>query len=76
VTAPLRTFEEAAAILSIPASTLKKAVTARRIPHTRIGRHIRFTDDDIARIVAMHHVDTGPTARAVERRARLRSATG
>lgn len=48
------TYQEAAAELSLPVSWLQKKVAARQIPHRRYGRHVRFADDDIAAIRALH----------------------
>lgn len=49
-----RTYEEAAAELNLPKSWLQKKAQAHLIPHTRYGRHVRFTDADIAAIRALH----------------------
>jgi len=49
---PLLDIPQAAAALHIPENTLRKAVSARRVPHTRIGKHVRFTTHHIAAIVA------------------------
>lgn len=49
---PLRTIDQAAEWLGIPAHTLRKLVSARSVPHTRIGRHVRFSADHLAAIVA------------------------
>lgn len=73
MTAPLKDFAEAAAWLGVGEHTVRKAVAARRYPHTRVGRHVRFSETDLEQIVALGHVDVGPTARAAEARARLRS---
>lgn len=49
--APLKDIEQAAAWLGIPAETLKKRVAAREVPHTRIGKHVRFAEHHLAAIV-------------------------
>jgi excisionase family DNA binding protein len=41
VAEPLRNIAEAAEFLGIPEKTLRDKVTARLVPHTRIGRHVR-----------------------------------
>ena len=40
-------FAEAAKKLRISESTLRKWVAKRRVQHHRLGRLVRFTDDDI-----------------------------
>ncbi|WP_448058739.1 helix-turn-helix domain-containing protein [Cellulomonas hominis] len=47
----LLTIEDAAHVLSIPATTLAKMVTARQVPCTRVGKHVRFTPGHIAAII-------------------------
>jgi excisionase family DNA binding protein len=49
---PLRDIAEAAAWLSVSPSWLQKRVSARLVPHTRIGKHVRFTQDHLDQIVA------------------------
>ncbi len=58
----LRTIEEAAAYLNIPAATLRDKVTARRVPFTRIGRHVRFSPDHLAGIIAAGETATRASA--------------
>lgn len=48
----LYSIREAAEVLNVPVSWLRDKVTARRVPHTRLGRHVRFTDAHLADIVA------------------------
>lgn len=48
----LLTIAEAAELLNIPFTTLRDKVTNRVVPFTRIGRHVRFTADHIAAIIA------------------------
>lgn len=55
MTAPpsrLLTIAEAAEYLNIPTTTLRDKVTQRAVPFTRIGRHVRFTADHLAAIIA------------------------
>lgn len=61
---PLYTLGEAAERLRVSPSWLKKRVSARAIPHTRIGRHIRFTDDHLAQIAASGEQEAVPFRRA------------
>lgn len=49
-----RTYEQAAEELNLPVSWLQAKAQARQIPHTRYGRHVRFTDADLSAIRAMH----------------------
>lgn len=48
----LLNIAEAAAYLNIPAATLRGKVTQRKVPFTRIGRHVRFTPQHLAAIIA------------------------
>ena len=43
------TVDEAAKLLQVCRRTLLKLVSARDIPHLRVGRQIRFTPDHIAK---------------------------
>ncbi len=45
------TAAEAAGILKVRESWLKTKAAARLIPCTFIGKHLRFSDDDIAEIM-------------------------
>jgi excisionase family DNA binding protein len=49
--AQLYTPAEAAEILRIRESWLRDKASARAIPCTFIGKHLRFSDDDLAQIV-------------------------
>lgn len=49
----LYSIEEAAQILNVPRSWLRDKVTARAVPHTRLGRHVRLTDAHLAAIIAI-----------------------
>ncbi|MFD4644727.1 helix-turn-helix domain-containing protein [Streptomyces sp. NPDC058441] len=49
--ARLFTAEQAAQVLQVPPSWLRKKAAAGAIPHTRIGRHLRFSDRDLQRLV-------------------------
>jgi excisionase family DNA binding protein len=49
----LHTPEQAAVLLQVPASWLRKKAAAHLVPHTRIGRHLRFSDADLTAII--HH---------------------
>ncbi|WP_329433197.1 helix-turn-helix domain-containing protein [Streptomyces sp. NBC_01280] len=57
--ARLFTAEQAAQVLQVPPSWLRKKAAAGAIPHTRIGRHLRFSDRDLQRLVAAGQ--RGPT---------------
>ncbi len=50
--APLLGIAEAAALLNVPESWLRKKVSARLVPYTRLGRHVRFTAEHLDQIVA------------------------
>nr|WP_241265591.1 helix-turn-helix domain-containing protein [Streptomyces boncukensis] len=47
----LFTFEQVAERFSVPESTLRYWVQARSIRHTRIGRHVRFSAEDLDAII-------------------------
>ena len=51
MTGELHTAAEAAGILKVRESWLKAKASARLIPCTFVGKHLRFSDDDIANIV-------------------------
>ena len=48
----LYSIDEAAEVLNVPRTWLRDKVTAGAVPHTRLGRHVRFTDAHLAQIVA------------------------
>lgn len=47
----LFTAEQAAQVLQVPPSWLRKKAAAGAIPHTRIGRHLRFSERDLQRLI-------------------------
>ncbi|MFF1691579.1 MULTISPECIES: helix-turn-helix domain-containing protein [unclassified Streptomyces] len=55
----LFTAEQAARELQVPPSWLRKKAAAGAIPHTRIGRHLRFSTSDLRRLIAAGQ--RGPT---------------
>lgn len=63
----LRSIPEAAAELNVPERWLRDKVTARAVPFTRLGKHVRFTEAHLAQIVA-----AGEQAPQVSRRRRSR----
>lgn len=46
----LITQDELAALLRVPKGWVVKAVTAREIPFTRVGRHVRFSRENVRAI--------------------------
>ncbi|WP_204366627.1 helix-turn-helix domain-containing protein [Nocardiopsis prasina] len=60
----LFTPAEAADKLKVPESWLRKKATARQVPCTFIGKHLRFSSEDLAEIIRDGHRDpvTGPSA--------------
>lgn len=46
------TPEEAAEFLRTTATALRAQVSRKQIPHTRVGKYVRFSADDIAQILA------------------------
>jgi hypothetical protein len=51
MTGELHTVAEAAGILKVRESWLKTKASARLIPCTFVGKHLRFSYDDIAEIM-------------------------
>ena len=51
MTGELHTVAETAQILKVRESWLKTKATARLVPCTFVGKHLRFSDDDIAEIM-------------------------
>ena len=52
-TAPLLyTAAQSAALLQVSPSWLRKKATARAIPCTFVGKHLRFSANDLASIIA------------------------
>jgi excisionase family DNA binding protein len=47
----LFTISEAAALLNVPDGWLRKKVSARDVPHTRLGKHVRFTPEHLRAVI-------------------------
>ncbi len=47
----LLTIPEAARVLAVPESWLRERVRLRRVPHRRLGKHVRFSSTDLEQIV-------------------------
>lgn len=60
----LYTITEAAILLHVPEGWLRKKVTAVLVPHTRLGKHVRFTADHLRRIVTDGAVEPPVSATA------------
>lgn len=54
----IHTYEEAAEKLRVPETWLRKHIS--RLPHSKKGRVVTFSDSDLERIDALHHYE--PTA--------------
>ncbi|MFF9894910.1 helix-turn-helix domain-containing protein [Streptomyces longispororuber] len=56
------TYPEAAKILRVEERWLRRNI--KRLPHSRKGRSVTFSDEDLDRIDALHHHEptTGPLA--------------
>ncbi|MET9100006.1 helix-turn-helix domain-containing protein [Streptomyces antibioticus] len=61
---PRHTYPEAAEILRVEESWLRRHI--KRLPHSKKGRVVTFSDADLERIDALHHHEptTGPLAAA------------
>jgi excisionase family DNA binding protein len=60
----LLTIPEAARVLAVPESWLRERVRLRRIPHRRLGKHVRFSATDLEQIVARAAQQIAPTRRS------------
>ena len=49
---PLRNYDEAAAWLGVARSWLEAEVQAGRVSHTRLGKHVRFTQEHLDELIA------------------------
>ncbi|WP_150241521.1 helix-turn-helix domain-containing protein [Nocardiopsis quinghaiensis] len=47
----LLTIPEVARVLAVPQSWLREKVRLRKVPHRRLGKHVRFSSQDLERIV-------------------------
>lgn len=47
MTSPLLTAVQAAELLSVPPSWLMAQARARKVPHVRLGRYVRFREDEL-----------------------------
>lgn len=66
----LRDIEAAAEWLGIPKKTLQNYVTARTVPFSRVGKHVRFSQAHLDAIVAAGEqpVITAPAQLGLARR--------
>lgn len=71
--------EQLAEVLGVPVSWVRNAITARSIPHRRVGRHVRFAPEDVADLKAQIFepaiTDTPSRTATRVRRASTRRAT-
>lgn len=49
---PLLTPDELAALLKVPPTWVRDKITARKIPFTKVGRHVRFAPHHVTQIIA------------------------
>lgn len=54
----LHTPAEAAELLAVPESWLRRKASRRSIPCTFVGKHLRFTSNDLDEIIRSGHRDT------------------
>ena len=54
------TYEQAAAQLGMSVAWLRKQVAADLVPHTRLGRAVRFTAEQLAAILSSRAVEPPP----------------
>jgi excisionase family DNA binding protein len=60
----LFTISEAAALLNVPEGWLRKKVSAREVPHTRLGKHVRFTSGHLCEVIAAGESTSCPSTPA------------
>lgn len=69
------TIAEAATVLRVPEGWLRKKITAGLVPHTRLGKHVRFTAGQLELILdqGATHAKSPPQPRTsgISPRARL-----
>lgn len=58
----LFTIPEAANILKVPEGWLRKKVSARVVVCTRLGKHVRFTHDQLLELIAANESPVEATA--------------
>lgn len=73
---PYKDIDEYAVLLGVPRSWVRDKVTAREIQFRKVGRHVRFTEADIAanEDAWLQPVSTTPSLRLVRGRAAERSS--
>lgn len=54
---PLIDATEAARLLGVPATWLLAQARARKVPHQRLGRYVRFDPDELIRWVEQNRID-------------------
>lgn len=60
---PLLDAEQAAALLNVRPSWVRDATRAGRLPHIRVGRHLRYTRPMLEQWAAGHRIDDAASAR-------------
>jgi excisionase family DNA binding protein len=56
MTPALLTYRDLAKILRIHPGTLRAWVARKTVPHTKIGRAVRFTEAQVAEMIRTHEV--------------------
>jgi len=54
---PLIDATEAARLLGVPPTWLLAQARARKVPHQRLGRYVRFDPDELVRWVEQNRID-------------------
>lgn len=60
----LFTFTETAQMTALPESWLRKAVSERRIPFRKVGKHVRFSAADIDALIEQTAIAPAVSPRA------------
>ncbi|GAA1904494.1 helix-turn-helix domain-containing protein [Streptantibioticus ferralitis] len=63
----LHSYPEAAAALKVDESWLRRHI--KKLPHTKLGGRVLFTDSDLRRIIDLFHQEPGPGIRPTAIRA-------
>ncbi|MCY9786982.1 helix-turn-helix domain-containing protein [Nocardiopsis sp. EMB25] len=64
----LLTIPQAAQVLAVPESWLRERVRLRKVPHRRLGKHVRFTTQDLEQIVERAAQQVVPARRTFQGR--------
>jgi excisionase family DNA binding protein len=64
----LLTPQEAAEQLGISLRFVRRLIFERRIPYTKLGRHVRIAASDLDTFIAAGRIEAGPEPHSLKRR--------